>query len=83
MIKRRRKSKTIIIDFTFLDFFNSVKIGVLNVQRCKNNRKQIEPHSSKELCDHYIRHKLIYGCGKPFQIIINDDNFIIEICDYI
>jgi hypothetical protein len=23
------------IDFTFLDFFNSVKIGVLNVQRCK------------------------------------------------
>ena len=25
----------IIIDFTFLDFFNSVKIGVLNVQRCK------------------------------------------------
>ena len=33
--KRRGKSKTIIIDFTFLDFFNSVKIGVLNVQRRK------------------------------------------------
>jgi len=32
---RRRKSKTINIDFTFFVFF-SVKDGVLNVQRCNN-----------------------------------------------
>ena len=33
--KKRGKSNTIIIDFTFLDF-NYVKIGILNVQRCKS-----------------------------------------------
>ena len=32
--QRRRKSKTIKIDYTFLYFFNA-KVGVLNVQRCK------------------------------------------------
>jgi len=57
--KRRGKSKTIIIDFTFLDFFNSVKIGVLNVQRCKilceqkyaNINELI--HNFDEKCNHY------------------------------
>jgi hypothetical protein len=37
---RRRKSKTIKIDFIFLYFF-SVEVGVLNVQRCK---KALEEH---------------------------------------
>jgi len=36
---RRRKSKTINIDFTFLYFFNA-KVGVLNVQRCKSTAKK-------------------------------------------
>jgi hypothetical protein len=55
----------------------------------KKNGKQIDPHSSKELCDFYIKKKLILGCGKPFQVIPNvnskdnDDKFIAIICDYI
>jgi hypothetical protein len=50
----------------------------------KSNGKQIDPHSSKELCDFYIQKDLIFGCGKPFQIIKNDKNeFISVICDYI
>ena len=48
------------------------------------NGKQIEPHAPKEICDHYIKHNLIYGCGKPFKIIMKDNNqFEIEICEYI
>ena len=49
----------------------------------KKNGKQIDPHSSKELCEYYIRENKIYGCGKPFRIVINDNKFLTEICDYI
>jgi hypothetical protein len=49
----------------------------------KKNGKQINPHSTKELCDYYIRENKIYGCGKPFRIIAKDNSFVSEICDYI
>ena len=55
----------------------------------KNTGQQIGPHTEKKLCDSYINNDLIFGCGKPFQIIVNtnskneDDKFIAIICDYI
>jgi hypothetical protein len=49
----------------------------------KTNGKQIDPHSSKELCDYYINNQLIYGCGKPFKIIYINNNLKTEICEYI
>jgi len=55
----------------------------------KHNGNQIDPHSSKDLCDYYVEKQLIFGCGKPFQIVPNqnsknnDDKFITVICDYI
>ena len=47
------------------------------------NGRQIEPHTPKDICDHYIQHNLIYGCCKPFRIIFKDNKFEIETCDYI
>jgi hypothetical protein len=55
----------------------------------KPNGKQIDAHAPKDLCDYYVKKKLIIGCGKPFQVIPNenskdnDDKFIAIICDYI
>ena len=55
----------------------------------KSNGKQIDPHAEKELCQLYVKNDLIFGCGKPFQIIPNDhsknddDKFIAVICPYI
>jgi hypothetical protein len=49
----------------------------------KENNKQIEPHSSKVLCDFYVQNDKIYGCGKPFQIIKEGDEYKAIICDYI
>ena len=49
----------------------------------KHNLQQIDPHTSKELCDQYIKDDLIYGCGKPFKVIVKDGHFFAEICDYI
>ena len=50
----------------------------------KNNHKQINPHLKKEICDFLVKNKLIYGCGKPFQIVYdNENNYNVVICDYI
>jgi len=49
----------------------------------KSNNEQIGPHLKKETCDQLFQDGLIYGCGKPFQIIVTDDKYTTTICDYI
>ena len=49
----------------------------------KINNQQINPHSSKDICDSLIEKKLIYGCGKPFQLIKKDNKLEAVICEYI
>jgi hypothetical protein len=44
----------------------------------KNNFNQINPHAPKDECDDYIKNDLIYGCGKPFIMVLNTA----VICDY-
>lgn len=50
---------------------------------------QINPHLPKNMCDKYIDLNLIYGCGKPFKIVLKDSSnnsintYDAEICDYI
>ena len=45
--------------------------------------KQIDPHSSMELCNYYVEQKKIYGCGKPFRIVIQNNEYVPVPCDYI
>lgn len=49
----------------------------------KDSLTQINPHSSKEDCESYIKNGLIYGCGKPFRIEFENDDIILSECDYI
>ena len=49
----------------------------------KKNLEQINPHGSKTYCDNLYKNKLIYGCGKPFRIIVENDKYDAIICDYI
>ena len=49
----------------------------------KKSLKQMNPHASKEECDHLFSQGLIYGCGKPFKIIKVNNTFISEKCEYI
>ena len=48
----------------------------------KYTGQQIYPHATKELCDYYIRDNKIYGCGKPFQIILVNNVFEAITCEY-
>jgi len=43
------------------------------------NFNQLNPHLSKEECDKQTE----FGCGKPFQIILKDEQYIAIVCDYI
>ena len=57
--------------------------GIFRHGQLISNGKQIEPHTPKNICDYYILNNLIYGCGKPFRILLIDNKFVIEICEYI
>lgn len=47
-----------------------------------NTKQQIPPHSTKEECEKYIKDGII-GCGRPFMVVIkNNEYFAIE-CEYI
>lgn len=49
----------------------------------KSSGEQMNPHANKNECDYLKEKDLIFGCGKPFKIIIDNENVILEICDYI
>ncbi len=50
----------------------------------KKTNEQIDSHLSEENCKILIKNNLIYGCSKPFQIIVQDDGtWIVQKCDYI
>jgi G:T-mismatch repair DNA endonuclease (very short patch repair protein) len=48
----------------------------------KKNGKQMNPHCPKSQCDKYVEKDLIYGCGKPFQVVKHDVYKAVA-CDYI
>jgi len=49
----------------------------------KNTGEQIDPHTNKEECETLKEKGLLFGCGKPFKILIQDEKVMVEICDYI
>ena len=49
----------------------------------KSSGEQMNPHANKNECDYLKEKDLIFGCGKPFKILIQDEKVMVEICDYI
>jgi hypothetical protein len=49
----------------------------------KESGEQINPHSSKEECDFFINNNLIYGCGSPFILVLKNNTYYAEKCEYI
>ena len=49
----------------------------------KKTNKQIGPHTSHEKCEKLIKDNLIFGCGKPFKIIVDKNKITTVTCDYI
>lgn len=54
----------------------------------KHNMQPIPPHASKEECDAFVRDGLIFGCGRPLQIVdknvgTDSPSYDVVICEYI
>lgn len=64
-----------------------INCGIFRHGVIKQTNKPIPPHLSKVLCDELIKKNLIFGCGKPFQIIQNknenEESMDVSVCDYI
>jgi hypothetical protein len=43
--------------------------GIFRHGIIKSTLKQMEPHLPKDKCDQLKERNLIFGCGKPFQIL--------------
>lgn len=61
----------------------AINCGIFRHGVLKNNNQQINPHGSKVYCDDLIQKDLIYGCGKPFQLIKKNDTYSAITCAYI
>ena len=57
--------------------------GIFRHGIIKETGKQIDPHLDKAKCDEFKKNDLIYGCSKPFQILIVNGEMVVQKCDYI
>jgi len=57
----------------------SINCGIFRHGVLKADGKQIDPHLPQHDCEKYFKNNLIFGCGKPFQIIENK----VQVCGYI
>lgn len=49
----------------------------------KDTLNQINPHTQETECDRLVRNDLIFGCGKPFQLINGSTGPELVKCAYI
>lgn len=67
-----------------LIYKNEINCAIFRHGVMKTNLKQIEPHLPKQECDKLAKESLIYGCGKPFKLIlVSEGTYIAVKCDYI
>ena len=64
-----------------------IEIVELNccIFRCgmyQENGEQLPPHLPKIECDRLAENGLIYGCGKPFLVKLEEE-YVAIVCDYI
>lgn len=60
-----------------------INCGIFRHGQYITSGNQLEPHAPKTQCDYLFQNKMIYGCGKPFQILLKNDAIKIIKCDYI
>ena len=64
-------------------FRNEINCAIFRHGILKSNGQQMPPHMPKAQCDELASKELIYGCGKPFRLVCNNNTYAAEICDYI
>lgn len=57
--------------------------GIFRHAVFKDGYQQVNPHADENTCNWWVSQKLIYGCGKPFQIIVKENKFVAIKCGFI
>jgi hypothetical protein len=60
-----------------------INCGIFRHGVFKDSQQQINPHAPEEYCKNIFGNDLIYGCGQPFKLIIENDKYKAVICDYV
>ena len=64
---------------------NDLNCRIIRHAVFKNTMTQINPHSSKKICDELVKNDKVIGCAKPSKIIKNENSstYMAVECDYI
>jgi hypothetical protein len=64
-------------------FKNEINCSIFRHAVFKDTMEQVNPHLSKDECERLKEADRVFGCCKPFKIVIKDNQYYGEICDYI
>lgn len=62
---------------------NEINCGIFRDAVLKSNGEQINPHETKLICDKLVADGEVWGCAKPFRIVLYANKWSLEKCDYI
>lgn len=62
---------------------NEIHCSIFRHGVLKGSFRQMDPHSPKETCDRLAQEGQIFGCGKPFRIVTENNVYSVESCDYL
>jgi hypothetical protein len=62
---------------------NTINCAIYRHGVLKTDFSQMNPHTPKNECDMLYNTEKIYGCGKPFKVILSDNVYKAVVCDYI
>jgi len=62
---------------------NEINCAIFRHGAYIKNLKQINPHACKKECDRLVEENLIHGCGKPFRLVKEGNEYKAIVCDYI
>ena len=60
-----------------------VNCGIFRHGTFKSSGRQIYQHLDRQGCEQLVRDDLIYGCGRPFRVAIQNGMYFTETCGYI
>lgn len=64
-------------------FIEQLNCGIFRDGVFKQSLEPIPPHSTREECEKLLRDNVVIGCTRPFQIIVINDKYVVQKCDYI
>lgn len=64
---------------------NEINCKIFRHAILKKTMAQISQHATKNECDSYLQNEEVYGCARPFCLVIDQETnkIKVEICDYI